>query len=76
MWGTRNSHRFLAEMPEGKKPLGRPRHRWEGNINIGLGKTRWDGMNRFICLRIGTRALENMVKNLCVPQNDRIYLNS
>ena len=26
-------HRVLVEKPEGKRPLGRPRRRWEGNIN-------------------------------------------
>jgi len=29
-------HRVLVEEPEGKRPLGRPRHRWEDNINIDL----------------------------------------
>jgi hypothetical protein len=24
--------------PEGKRPLGRPRHRWEDNIRIGFGR--------------------------------------
>jgi hypothetical protein len=28
--------------PEGKRPLGRPRHRWEDNINMDLQKV---GMN-------------------------------
>ena len=29
-------YRDLAEKPEGKRPLGRPRHRWEDNIKIDL----------------------------------------
>ena len=29
-------HRFLVEKPEGKRPLGRPRHRWEDNIKMDL----------------------------------------
>jgi hypothetical protein len=31
--------------PEGKRPLGRPRHRWADNIKIILGEIRWDGMD-------------------------------
>jgi hypothetical protein len=27
-------HRVLVEKPEGKRPLGRPRRRWEDNINL------------------------------------------
>jgi hypothetical protein len=29
-------HRKLVEKPEGKRPLGRPRRRWEDNIKIDL----------------------------------------
>jgi len=32
----RGAYRVLVRKPEGKKPLGRPRHRWEGNIKIDL----------------------------------------
>ena len=32
----RDSHRVLAGIPEGKKPLGRTRLRWEGNMNMDL----------------------------------------
>jgi hypothetical protein len=31
--------------PEGKKPLGRPRRRWKGNIKIYLGEIGWDGVD-------------------------------
>jgi hypothetical protein len=27
-------HRVLVGKPEGKRPLGRPRHRWEDNIKL------------------------------------------
>ena len=36
----RGVYRVLVEKPEGKRPLGRPRHRWEGNIKMDLRK--WD----------------------------------
>jgi len=28
----------------GKRPLGRPRHRWEDNIIMDLQEMEWDGM--------------------------------
>ena len=33
---SRNAYRVLAGKPEGKRPLGRPRHRWEDNIKMDL----------------------------------------
>jgi hypothetical protein len=35
---TRNAYRILFEKPEGKRPLGRPRHRWENNNKIDFRK--------------------------------------
>jgi hypothetical protein len=32
----RGVHRTLVGNPEGKSPLGRPRHRWEDNIKMNL----------------------------------------
>jgi len=32
----RNLYTIFVEKPEGKRPLGRPRHRWEDNIRIHL----------------------------------------
>jgi hypothetical protein len=34
MGEKRNAYRCVTEKPEGKRPLGRPRHRWEDNIRI------------------------------------------
>ena len=33
---SRNAYRILVGKPEEKKPLGRPRHRWEDNIKMDL----------------------------------------
>jgi len=33
----RGVHRVLVGKPEGKRPLGRPRHRWEDNIRMEVG---------------------------------------
>jgi hypothetical protein len=32
----RNAYRILLGKPEGKRPLGRPKHRWEDNIKMDL----------------------------------------
>jgi len=36
MGEDRGVHRVLVGKPEGKRPLGRPRHRWEDNIKMDL----------------------------------------
>ena len=33
---SRNAYRVLVGKPESKRPLGRPRRRWEGNIKMNL----------------------------------------
>ena len=37
--GEERSIQGFGEKPEGKKPLGRPRFRWEANINMYLQET-------------------------------------
>jgi len=54
MGERRGIYRVSVGKPEGKRPLGRPRHRWEDNIKIGLqvvGGGVWTGWS---WLRIGT----------------------
>jgi len=36
MWKRRGVYRSLVGKPEGKRPLGRPRYRWEDNIKMDL----------------------------------------
>jgi len=36
MGERRGVHRVLVGKPEGKRPMGRPRHRWEDNIKMDL----------------------------------------
>jgi hypothetical protein len=46
MGEKRNAYRILVGKPEGKGPLGRPRHSsWEDNIKADLGEIEWDGMD-------------------------------
>ena len=49
----RGVHRVLVGKPERKRPLGRPRRRWEDNIKMDFRK--WEGVETgWIWLRIGT----------------------
>jgi hypothetical protein len=54
MGEKRNAYRILVGMPEGKRPLGRPRRRWVDNIKMDLREIGWDEWIGLIWLRIGT----------------------
>jgi hypothetical protein len=41
----RNAYRILVRKPEGKRPLGRPRRRWEDNIKMDLREIVWGGVD-------------------------------
>jgi hypothetical protein len=41
----RNAYRILMGKPEGKRPLGRPRHRWVDNVKMDLAEIGWGGMD-------------------------------
>jgi hypothetical protein len=71
IWENRNAHRILVGNPEGKRPLGRPRRRWEDNIKMDLGKIRWGGVDWLGLARDRDRwnAPVNAVTNLRVPEN-------
>ena len=63
-------HRVLVGKPEGKRPLGRPRRRWEDNIKMDLQEVegcRRDWME-LAQDRDGWRALVGTVRNFRVPQ--------
>ena len=57
------------EKPEGKRPLGRPRRRWEDNIKIHLKEVGCRGLdwNGLAQDRDRWRALVSAVMNLWVP---------
>jgi len=50
---SRSVYRVLVEKSEGKRPIGRRRHRWKDNIKIDLQEVGCGGLN-WIWLRIGT----------------------
>ena len=62
-------YRFLVGKPEGRRPLGRPKHRWEDNIRmdlreVGCGCVDWMELAQD---RDRWRALVSAVMNLRVP---------
>jgi hypothetical protein len=65
----RGVYRFSVGRPEGKRPLRRPRRRWEDNIKMELREIGIDGANwiRLAQDRVQWRAFVNTVMNLRVP---------
>jgi hypothetical protein len=65
----RGVYRVLVGRPEGKRPLERPRQRWEDNIKMDLREIGIDGANwiRPAQDRVLCRAYVNMVMSLRVP---------
>ena len=66
---TRSAFKMLTGKPKGKRPLGRPRHRWEDNIrmdleDIGINAENWVDSAQD---RDYWRALVNAALNLRVP---------
>ena len=63
-------HRVLVGKPEGKRPLGRPRRRWEDNIKMDLQEVE-GGSGDWMELaqdRDRWRALVNTLRNPRVPK--------
>jgi hypothetical protein len=50
----RGAYRVLVGKPEGKRPLGRHRRKWEDNIKLYLRKVDWGAWTGVIWLMIGT----------------------
>jgi hypothetical protein len=67
--GEKNVYRLLVGKPEGRRPLGRQKHRWLDNIRmdlveVGWGDVDWIGLAQD---RDRWRALADSVLNLWVP---------
>jgi hypothetical protein len=65
----RDVHKVLVGRPEGKRPLGKPRHSWEDNIKMDLREIGIDGENwiRLAQVRVQWRAFVNTVMNHRIP---------
>jgi hypothetical protein len=65
----RGVYRVLVGRPEGKRPLGRPRRRWEDNIKMNLREIGIDGASwiRLAQDRVCWWAVVNTLMNLRVP---------
>ena len=70
MGERRGVHRVLVGKPEGKRPLGRPRHSWEDNIKMDLQEVEGGCGDRVELTqdRDRWRALVGTVRNLRVPK--------
>jgi hypothetical protein len=64
----RGTYRLLVGRPEGKRPMARPRRRWEDNIKMDLGEIGIDGANwiRLAQDRVHWRTFVNTMMNLRV----------
>ena len=78
MGEERGVYRVLVGKPEGRRPLGRPRHRWMDNIRMDLQEVEcrymdWIGL---VQDRDRWRTLVSAVMNLRVPCNEGSFLTS
>jgi hypothetical protein len=69
MGERRGAYRALAEKPEGRRPLERPRRRWENNIKMDLREVGWRNKDWIDLAQNRDRcwALVNTVMILRVP---------
>ena len=74
----RGVHRVLMGKPEGGRPLGRPRRRWENNIKMNLQEVGRGFGDRMELAQDGDRwrALVSTVMNFRVPLNAGNFLIS
>jgi hypothetical protein len=62
-WERHIARKGMTGKAEGKRPLGRPRHRWESNIRINVRKIGWEGETGFFWRRVGKNLGSSEEKN-------------
>jgi hypothetical protein len=69
MWEVRGAYNILVGRPEGRRPLGRPRRRWEDNIKRDLREIEFGGVDWIHLAQDSDRwrALVNPMMSLRVP---------
>jgi hypothetical protein len=69
MGDMRDAYKILVRIPERKRLLGRPKHRWKDNIRIDLREIGWEVVDWIHAAqdRDQWQALVNMVMNLQNP---------
>jgi hypothetical protein len=69
MGEMRYANKTLVGKPERKRPLRRPRHRWEDIIRMCLGDIYWEDVNwmHLVQDKDNWRALVSTIMNLRVP---------
>jgi hypothetical protein len=70
MGEMKNAYKILVGRPEGKRPLGRPRRRWDYDIRMDLREIGWEGV---VWMHVAHnkdqwRALVNTITNFRVAQ--------
>jgi hypothetical protein len=74
----KNIHRILVRKTEGKRPLRRPRRRWENNIRMGIREVEWEGVDWMYTAQDRDQWLVvvNTVMNLRVQQKAGNFLTT
>jgi hypothetical protein len=75
--GRKETHRGLRwAKPEGKKSLGKMRHRWEDNIKMNFKETGWEAVKRLHVPhdRVGMRDPLEKVLHIRFAQNAWVFL--
>jgi hypothetical protein len=77
MGDRRHAYRVLVGKPEGRRPLGKPRHRWEDNIKMDFQEVGWGtDLLDLVKDRDSWRAVVNAVMNLRIPISEGNFLTS
>jgi hypothetical protein len=69
----------MNRKPRGRRELGRPRYKWQDNVNIDLKEIRCEHVDDCVHLaqdRVLWQAFVNTIKNILVPKKARYLLVS